>query len=244
MELTIIWRYVVLLILHYWPFWSGRELHGGSGLKRKHLSVTALLSCAVILRVIVKICRFKEFKTNYQWQGSRQRRWNIVTFLLAGTTYSQSYCCTGRTPVDFSKNFESKIPKRRSLKIRHLTASAPHNLKVGGPRAHFNSNIHHLDVRNDVRSLETKFACSKIVIGDQEIVTNSQISRIPIRWNLGVWRSRNISELGTSEFWGAHSLSFTCSLTLVVIGRKNCVTLVKYLEICVNYWFTSIQHLY
>jgi hypothetical protein len=64
----------------------------------------------------------------------------------------------------FSENLEMKSPKRRSLKIRHLTTSAPHNLKVGGPRAHFNSNIHHLDVKNDVRSLETKFACSRIMI--------------------------------------------------------------------------------
>jgi hypothetical protein len=129
-------------------------------------AVTALLSCTVILRIFCKICRFKEFKTNYQWQGSGQRRWDIVTFLLTGTTYSQSYCCTGRTPVVFSENFETKSPKRQSLKIRYLTAKGPHKPYRGVPQAHTNSTIHHLDVKNDVRSLETKFACSKIVIGE------------------------------------------------------------------------------
>jgi hypothetical protein len=176
---------------------------------------------------ICKIGRFKEFKTNYQWQGSRQRRWDIVTFLLAGTTYSQSYCCTGTTPAVF-REFRDESPKRRSLKIRHLTANAHHNSNRGGPETHSNRNIHHLDVKNDVRSLETKFTWSKILIGEYEIVTNSQISKMSNRWNLGVWRSRNSQKGETSEFEGAHSGSFTCSPTLLVIGRKNCVTLGTY----------------
>jgi hypothetical protein len=68
--------------------------------------------------------------------------------------------------VVFSKNFETKSPKWRTLKIRYFTASAHRNLKVGVAGTHAIRGIHHLDVKNDVRSLETKFACSKIVIGE------------------------------------------------------------------------------
>jgi hypothetical protein len=63
-------------------------------------------------------------------------------------------------------NFESERPKRRTLKIRYLTACADRKLRGGVPGAHANRGIHQVAVKNAVKALETKFACSKIVIGE------------------------------------------------------------------------------
>jgi hypothetical protein len=70
------------------------------------------------------------------------------------------------TPLSFPLEIESRKSERYPLGIRDLTSCAAHKPSKGGPGASFNGNIYHLDVKNDVRSLENKFACSKTLIGN------------------------------------------------------------------------------
>jgi hypothetical protein len=70
------------------------------------------------------------------------------------------------TPLSSPLEIDSRNSERTSLRIQYLTSCAAHKPSKGGPGASFNGNIHHLDVKNDVTSLETKFACYKTLIGN------------------------------------------------------------------------------